>query len=228
MDATPSIASIGALVGNPARASILTLLFDGRALTATELSHAANVAPATTSEHLGRLVDGGLLVREKHGRHRYYRLAGSHIAEALEPLFRLVPERRAPTRAIANPAKKLREARLCYDHLAGHLGVLIADALVEHRYLVPTGPDYTLTGNGEAFFSELGIDLCEVRSRRRLFARQCLDWSERRPHLAGALGASLTEAAFEKGWIKRTNQPRQIRVTDRGRADLVELLKLSI
>ncbi|MGI9386065.1 MAG: ArsR/SmtB family transcription factor, partial [Methyloligellaceae bacterium] len=129
MDAVPSIASIGALVGSPARANILTALFDGRALTATELSHTAGVSAATTSVHLEKLVSAGLLICEKHGRHRYYRLAGTHVAEALEPLFHLVKNRPVPARDHASATLALREARLCYDHLAGRVAVLITAAM---------------------------------------------------------------------------------------------------
>lgn len=228
MDVVPSIASIAALVGSPARASILTILFDGRALTATELSHAAGVSSATTSEHLGKLAAAGLLNCEKHGRHRYYRLAGSHIAEALEPLFHLVQARPVPMRVPPPQVQALREARLCYDHLAGRLGVMLAGAMADRRLLIPSDRDYRLSDEGEAFCRHLGIDLQQARSQRRMFARQCLDWSERKPHLAGALGAAVTEVAFKRGWIKRTNRRRIVRVTDRGRAAFADLLDVEV
>lgn len=228
MDVVPSIASIGALVGSPARANILTILFDGRALTATELSHAANVGPATTSVHLGKLVAAGLLVCEKHGRHRYFRIAGHHVAEALEPMFHLVQDRPVPMRAHSPQTQALREARLCYDHIAGRIGVMLATAMVERGFLVPDDQNYIVTDDGEAFCLDLNIDLQEVRSKRRMFARQCLDWSERKPHLAGALGAAVTDVAFKRGWVKRTNRRRIVRVTDQGWSAFADLLHMEI
>lgn len=228
MDAVPSIAALGSLIGSHARASMLSELFDGRALTATELSHVADVSPATASEHLGKLVAAGLLICEQHGRHRYFRLAGSHVAEAIEPLFHFV-QGRAYARGMLSPkSKALSEARLCYDHLAGRLGVAITDAMVNKRWLIASGQDYALTAKGEAFCTEMGIDLCVVRSKRRMFARRCLDWSERKPHLAGALGAAVTAVAFDRGWIKRANRRRVVTVTNQGRAEIANLLGLNV
>lgn len=220
MDVEPSMASVGALIGSPARASMLALLFDGRALTATELGQAAGVSPATTSEHLARLVAAGLLICEKHGRHRYYSISGSEVAEALEPLVHLVNQRPVPARASSPEVKAIREARLCYDHLAGRLGVMITSAMAEHRLLITKDRDYLLTNDGEAFCTRLEINVHQLRSKRRMFARQCLDWSERKPHLAGALGAAVADLAFKHGWIKRTSSRRAIRVTQKGRQAL--------
>lgn len=218
------MASVGALIGSPARASILAVLFDGRALTATELSQVAAVSPATTSEHLEKLVAAGLLSREKQGRHRYYRIASDMVADTLEPLVHLVPNSPVPMRVPSREVLAIREARLCYDHLAGRLGVMIASAMVERCYLKPSDRDYILTKDGEAFCSTLGIDLNEVRSKRRMFARQCLDWSERKPHVAGSLGAAIARSAFDSGWIERTNRRREVSVTKSGRKAFSTLL----
>jgi DNA-binding transcriptional ArsR family regulator len=222
MDAEPSMALMGAMIGAPARAAMLALLFDGRALTATELTLAANVSPATASEHLAKLTAAGLVTCEKHGRHRYYRIASSEVADALEPLALLGSARPTPIRAPTLADRAFREARLCYDHFAGTLGVRTTAAMVERNFIVPRDRDYDLTGHGEAFCSEIGIDVERVRSKRRMFARQCLDWSERVPHLAGALGAAIANHAFEANWIERTNRRREIRVTETGRAELAK------
>lgn len=218
MDAEPSIALIGAMIGTPTRANMLAALFDGRALTATELCQGAGVSPATGSEHLAKLVDAGLLICEQHGRHRYFRLASPQVAEALEPLVHLVSAKPVPIRTLSKSAQRLRHARLCYDHFAGKLGVEITASMLNQGWLSPEGQDYQLKPPGEVFCAKIGINLAQVRSRRRHFARQCLDWSERRPHLAGALGAAIADLAFAKGWVERTHQRREVSVTQAGLA----------
>ncbi|WP_421781927.1 ArsR/SmtB family transcription factor [Kiloniella litopenaei] len=228
MDAEPSMASIGALIGSPARSAMLALLFDGRALTATELSQAAGVSAATASEHLSKLITGGLLVCEKHGRHRYYKLAGEDVAEALEPLIHLVRHKPAPIRQASSEQKQIRCARLCYDHMAGELGVSITTALVAHGYLSIEDRHYNVTTKGEQFFAELGIDLGSLRKTRRQFAPQCLDWSERKPHVAGALGAAITLLAFNLKWIERTKHRRIIKLTDLGREQFKQKLGIKL
>ena len=212
--------TIGMAIGSPARAAMLDALVEGHALTATELARVARVAPATASAHLERLLRSGLLVRERHGRHRYFRIAGPEVAEALEVLSRLGAERAAPRPPPSREQKTIRRTRLCYDHFAGELGVAMTSAMVDRGWLVPEDRDFRLTASGEEFFAGLGIDLDAARSKRRMFARQCLDWSERRPHLAGSLGAALAERAFDEGWVKRTRQPREVAITRHGEAEL--------
>ena len=212
--------TIGMAIGSPARAAMLDALVEGHALTATELARVARVAPATASAHLERLLRSGLLVRERHGRHRYFRIAGPEVAEALDVLSRLGAERTAPGPPPSRELKAIHRARLCYDHFAGELGVAMTSAMVERGWLVPEDRDFRLTESGEAFFAGLGIDLAAARSKRRMFARQCLDWSERRPHLAGSLGAALAERSFDEGWVKRTRQPREVAITPYGEAEL--------
>ncbi|MGI9304303.1 MAG: ArsR/SmtB family transcription factor, partial [Gammaproteobacteria bacterium] len=146
----------------------------------------------------------------------------------IEPLFHLAQSRADSKRLVALKSKALGEARLCYDHLAGRLGVAITSALVSQRFLMPNRRDYKLTSSGEAFFVKLGIDVGIVRSKRRLFARQCLDWSERKPHLSGALGAAFTGYAFTHQWIRRTNRRRVIKLTDEGRVAMKDCLELSL
>ena len=224
MDVEPSIAIIGHLIGVPARANILSALMDGRALTATELSYRAGVSPQTTSSHLAKLVDAELLAAFQQGRHRYYKLAGPQIAEALEPLTAIVAHKPVPKRGQPSTPEDLRPARLCYDHLAGRLGVALADALQAGDYLVSDKRDFVVSEAGETFFLELGIDMAALRKQRRLFARQCIDWSERRPHLGGALGAALAARFLKRRWISRQPQGRRVRLTKSGRQALEALL----
>jgi DNA-binding transcriptional ArsR family regulator len=216
MDVEPSIAPLGALIAVPARANMLAALFDGRALTATELAYAARITPQTASSHLAKLVNAHLLVVEQHGRFRYYKLAGRQVAEALELLTHISPHKPVPIRGHSESTRKLRDARLCYDHLAGVLGVRITDALLEQGVLQLNGRDFTLTAAGHAFCTDFGLDPIQISTQRRAFARPCLDWSERRPHLAGALGAALANAFFDRGWIIREPLGRAINLTDQG------------
>lgn len=221
------MASIGALVGAPARANILSALFDGRALTATELAYIAGVSPQTTSSHLAKLVDARLLVAETHGRHRYYRLAGPEIAEALEPLALIVAHRPVPSRGRSRELEALHDARMCYDHLAGRLGVAITDSLIRQKQIEAVDRDFRVTRRGVRLFQELGIDLDRVKAERRVFARQCLDWSERRPHMAGAAAAALAAAFLERGWITRARKGRQVFVSDSGRSAFAQFFPLT-
>ena len=224
MDVEPSFAVIGHLIGVPARARILQSLMDGRALTATELAFHAGVSPQTASSHLAKLADAKLIVSLQQGRHRYYRLAGPAVAEALEPLANLVANKPVPQRAPSKELARLRHGRLCYDHLAGALGVAVTDCLTGRGAIEPETRDFLVTESGEAFFVSLEIDLDSLRSGRRVFARQCLDWSERRPHLGGVLGAALAERFLKRGWIARERKGRRVWVTKNGRGAIAELL----
>jgi DNA-binding transcriptional ArsR family regulator len=226
MDVEPSIAFLGALIAVPARANILSALFDGRALTASELAYAARVTPQTTSSHLAKLVDAKLLIVERQGRHRYYRLAGPEIADALEPLTLISPHTPVPARGRTTAVQQLREARYCYDHLAGRLGVLVTDAMLDRQLLIPRGRDFDLSPRGHKFCEELGIEPTKVKAQRRAFARPCLDWSERRPHLAGALGAAIAQVFLDRQWISKARTGRCVTVTEAGRKALGDRLGL--
>ncbi|MFW6080228.1 MAG: ArsR/SmtB family transcription factor [Gemmatimonadota bacterium] len=216
----PDVAAVAAAMGQPARAAMLDALMGGRWLTAAELGRFAGVAPSTASEHLTRLVDAGLVVRRNSGRRRYHSLAGHRVAAALEALGRLPA---SATDAIPRHVpEELHFARTCYDHLAGALGVRLADALVERGCVTDTGSEITETG--EAWLAELGIDVDRLRRRRRTLVRFCLDWSERRDHLAGALGAALTATLLERGWLARMDGTRAVRLSVRGRDRLHRLL----
>jgi DNA-binding transcriptional ArsR family regulator len=226
MTAFPDLAPIGSLLGEPTRAAMLAELMDGRALTAGELAARSGVAAPTASAHLARLVDGGLLVAVRQGRHRYYRLAGPEVAAALETLAALTP-----TPAPADPFGRevlsgLRFARTCYGHLAGRLGVALRDRLLERDLIVREGIEHVVTPAGDAWFAGVGVDLAAVRRARRSFARACLDWSERRPHLAGALGDSLLAAFVERAWIRRQTGERAVELTEAGAAGLAASLAL--
>lgn len=218
------MAIIGSLIGSPARALMLTELFDGRALTATELSSIAGVSSATGSEHLALLLDGGMVTRKRSGRHQYYRLASPNIAHALEQLVVEVAIGDGQITPQGKVRTPIQQARLCYDHFAGQLGVQIADGFVSNGFLVPLDSDYELTKKGEAFFSQHGVDVQQLRSSKRLFARQCLDWSERRHHVAGILGTAIAELSFQNKWVARTKQRRTLHLLPKGRQELKSLL----
>ncbi|MEV4563317.1 helix-turn-helix domain-containing protein [Nonomuraea sp. NPDC049419] len=217
--ADADIAPVAALIAEPARAAILTALLGGRALAAGELARMAGVSAATASAHLARLLDGGLVAVVRQGRHRYYRLAGHEIAEVLEVLARI--SARPPVRSLrqSRQARQLEEARTCYDHLAGRAGVSLLDRLKDGGHY----DGHDLTGQGERLLSRLGVDVAGTRRSRRRFAPECLDWTERRAHLGGALGAAITEVLFERDWLRRGPVPRAVTLTDAGRQGLEEL-----
>ncbi len=228
MTADVRMAEVAALVGDPARANILAALMGGRALTAGELVHAAGVSPQTTSGPLGKLAEGRLIACVKQGRHRYYRIASPRVAEMLEGIMAVVAD--APPRH--RPPSKLddamRMARTCYDHFAGRLGVGITDTLCARGYLTLGEDAGEITERGVAFLQELGIDLVAARQRRRIFCRPCLDWTERRPHLGGTIGAALAQRCFDLNWLERMRGSRALVVTARGRRGLSEVFGLSL
>ena len=206
------MASIAALLGDPARANILTALLDGRALTAKELAFAAHVSPQTASGHLARLTDASLLAAEKQGRHRYFRLASPLVGQMLESVMAVAgPEPSTPT--TWRGAEALRTARTCYDHLAGRLGVALADSLNQAGHLALSQDGGEVTERGHAFLSGFGA---EPAAGKRVFCRPCLDWSERRPHIAGRLGAALATRCLDLKWIQRQRDSRAVTITPAG------------
>jgi DNA-binding transcriptional ArsR family regulator len=215
------IAEIGALLGDPTRARMLTALMSGRALTAGELAFQAGVTAQTASGHLAKLTQTGLLQVASQGRHRYFRLASREIGQMLEGVT-LVAALHAPPRHRPRSAadEALRYARTCYDHLAGRLGVLVADALTAAGHLELGDEGGSVTHSGEDFFQGLGLDLAAAQRQKRRFCRPCLDWSERRMHLAGALGAALTNHFFSKAWLKPQRDSRAVTLTASGRQAL--------
>jgi DNA-binding transcriptional ArsR family regulator len=228
MVSSMNIAEIGALVGDPGRANMLEAMFDGRALTAGELACIAGVSAATASGHLAKLVQGRLVSVESQGRHRYFRLASAEVAHMLETIGATVeapPERRRATPRV--PAH-LREARACYDHLAGRLGVALADGLTARGAILLDGEGARVTEDGRALFDRLGVASEPQPGSRRPVCRACLDWSERRPHLAGVVGQGLLDRSLDLGWVKRGRAPREIVITDAGRRRFREDLGAAI
>ncbi|MFE6521206.1 ArsR/SmtB family transcription factor [Streptomyces sp. NPDC057794] len=218
------LARLTALLADETRAMCLLALLDGRAWTAGELARHAGVAPSTLSEHLSRLVAGGLLAEERQGRHRYVRLAGTRVAQLVEDLAaQVAPDLAAPPRNLreSTAGAAMARGRTCYDHLAGRLGIVVTDALTARGLLVrETG--FALTDAGVSWFGTAGIGL--GRRGRRPLARACLDWTERRPHLAGVAGAALCRHALETGWCVRIGSGRAVKVTAAGERALSGLL----
>ncbi|MET8806683.1 winged helix-turn-helix domain-containing protein [Streptomyces sp. NPDC004546] len=222
------LAALASLIADETRAACLLALLDGRAWTAGELARRAGVAPSTLSEHLGKLVAGGLLAEERQGRHRYVRLADARVAALVEDLAAQVPPAavRRPPRTLreSNAGSAMARGRTCYDHLAGRLGIALTDALTL-RGLLRQDTGFALTDAGVEWFRAAGIAL-EVPGRRPL-ARACLDWTERRPHLAGAAGAALCRHALDAGWCVRIGSERAVKVTPSGERELASLLGIS-
>ena len=216
MKAGPDIALIASLVGDPARANMLTALMSGRALTATELAHEAGVTPQTASSHLGKLQQGGLVATEKQGRHRYHRLTGPDVAVVLEGLMGLAA-RAGHLRTRTGPKDPaLRHARVCYDHLAGDLGVQMFDSLVRQRYVRHEQGRASLSPKGERFVADFGIDFGAIGGARRPLCKTCLDWSARRSHLAGALGSAMLSRMYALKWASREPGSRVVSFTRSG------------
>jgi DNA-binding transcriptional ArsR family regulator len=243
MQGDTDLARVGALIGDPGRARVLQALSDGRELPASVLAAEAGVAPSTASVHLRKLADGGLVVAERHGRHRYFRLAGPDVGRALEALARIAPP--APVRSLreGTRAQAVRAARTCYDHLAGRLGVALMSGMVEHGVLTggdgqhtreraradrPSAMgrdlDYRLTDGGARRLRDLGVDVDGALAGPRAPIRYCVDWSEQDHHLSGALGAAVAARLFELEWVARLPRTRAVRLTDEGRAGLAERL----
>ena len=212
----PSIVRIAALIGDHARAEILTALMAGEALTATELAGVADLTKQTISSHLAKLLDARLIVVENQGRHRYFRLADRDVAQLLESLMG-VAYRTGAVRVRSSPREPaLRKARVCYDHLAGELGVLAFDSLEQRRYLRREESGLVFTSAGKRFFGATGIDVDGLSQQRRRLSHACLDWSVRRHHLAGAVGAALLSRCYELGWAHRLKNSRVVSFTPAG------------
>lgn len=216
MGASPNIVEVASLIGDPSRSAMLLNLLGGKALPASELARAARITPQTASSHLAKMVEGGLLIYESYGRHRYYRLASAEVAHTLEALNSIA--RQKPIRSLreSDQSKALRFARTCYDHIAGEVGVALTDRLLHLGVMGESGRDFALSPDGIKRLEDFGVSVGDLRKTRRNFARQCLDWSERRHHLAGSLGAAVTGRLFELQWITRIPDGRAIRVTDDG------------
>jgi DNA-binding transcriptional ArsR family regulator len=218
----PIIAEIAALLGDPARATMVSALLDGRALTATELAIAARITPQTASAHLAKLTEAGFLSVVRHGRHRYFRLASPTVVDMIDGIVAVALEKRPRYRPLTRQARALSAARICYDHLAGRLSVDLTDSFVARQYLVVDDEAAEITTAGTRFFTEFGIELPTLRSTRRRSCRLCLDWTERRPHIAGAVGAAITRRYFDLGWVERMKRSHAVIVTPLGRRGFQE------
>jgi DNA-binding transcriptional ArsR family regulator len=243
MSGDADVARAAGLMAEPARAKVLMALADGRALPASMLASEAGVSPQTVSGHLHKLLDGGLVAVERSGRHRYYKLSGPEVAAAVEALARIAKPQPIKSLRESTRAAALREARTCYDHLAGRLGVALLDGLVRRDALtrtdggvgadrrpddplaaqLPDGP-YALGPNATEVFGELGVDLDHQPSRRRLL-RFCVDWSEQRHHLSGQLGAAVVDSLLARNWLRRRPNQRAVELTDTGHEALAGLLR---
>jgi DNA-binding transcriptional ArsR family regulator len=228
-------AQVASLAGDPARAGMLHALMDGRALTASELAQVARITPQTASGHLARMTEVGLLRVEKQGRHRYHRLASPAVAQMIESIMQVASavETTRPALSVGPKDAALRAARTCYDHLAGRLGVALADALVAGGYAELASDAGVVTDAGLALLARIGIDVDTLLVRRgkrppRVLCRPCLDWSERRPHLAGVVGAALCTHSLRDGWIRRIPETRAVAITPKGQRLFREVLGVEL
>lgn len=221
MDCGPKIAQIASLIGDHSRANMLAALIHGGALTATELACLSGVSRQTASGHLAKLDDAGLLLVQKQGRRRYFRLASPLIARMLEGLMVVAQDTPARQPSEWRGGAALRNARTCYDHLAGRIAVRITDCLIERSLVVLDGDGGSVTEAGLIFLENIGVDL-RTGSKRRIFCRPCLDWSERRPHLAGIVGAALLNHALLHDWVRRARDSRAVSITPLGRRGFFE------
>ncbi len=228
MTPEPDLSRVAGLIGDPSRAAILTALLGGEALPASELAYRARIAPATASAHLMRLVEGGLLAVTTSGRHRYYRIASADVARVLEALAVISAPPKVRDRRASEEMEVLRAARTCYDHLAGQLGVAIAQALLDRGLLAQDGDEYRLTEAGSVWLAQLGVTEADLKRGRRKLAHPCIDWSERRDHVGGVVGAALAARLLALGWVERVPHSRAVRLTDIGREGLKRELALEL
>jgi DNA-binding transcriptional ArsR family regulator len=222
------IAEVAALMGDVARANMLAALMDGRALTAFELALCAHVTPQTASSHLAKLTQAHLIAMEKQGRHRYFRLASPRVAETLESVLSLAPDGPPRHRPMSRVDATMRTARTCYDHIAGRLGVGLADCLVARGFVVLDADAGEVTPAGFGFLQKLGADLNPGSNSRRVFCRPCLDWTERRHHLAGHVGAALARHCMEADWVRRRRDSRALTITPLGAEKFAHIFGLAL
>lgn len=227
-DLENQFSQIAALIGDKARSIMLWNLLDGRAYTATELSVCAGISPQSASNHLAKLVDADILSISKQGRHRYYTFKNDAVAQVVESMASLLPLK-GEGKMVSKPVPSgITYARTCYDHAAGRLGVGITESLIANGMLETSDKVYELTEKGREWFHTFGVNAEELKQQKRSFAHQCLDWSERRPHLAGALGASMLNIMMQNDWVRKKKNTRELLITPKGRLELNDLLKLEI
>ncbi len=223
-----NLIEVAALLCDKSRSVMLWNLMDGRSHTATELSICADISPQSASNHLAKLVNAGILQVRRQGKYRHYTLASAEAAHVMESIATLLPPKQDRTVGGGPELSGITYARTCYDHIAGKVGVAITDSLVKKRLISPSGEDYIVTDRGNGWFSSMGFEIEDIRSQRRSFARQCLDWSERKPHLAGALGASFLQMILKRDWARKTKLSRELLITAAGKSELMDTLELEI
>ncbi|MFG1732922.1 ArsR/SmtB family transcription factor [Paenibacillus sp. 843] len=228
MNANPNVAQVASLVSDASRAAILTVLLDGRYHPASELAYMAKIKPQTASFHLSKMVAANLVTVDEQGRHRYYGIRNQEVAQILETLLSITPPVEIRSLNQATEHEAIRQARTCYDHLAGSLGIQLTNSLLNAGVVSETENQFTVTEKGEVFFKAFQIDLEQVKRKRRSFTHRCLDWSERRHHLAGALGHALLERLLELNWIQRLPRTRAITITSEGKKGLKETFQIDM
>jgi len=219
---------IASLIGDPTRATIMWTLMDGKTFTATELAITADTSPQNISMHLAKLINAELLAVETQGRHKYYKFSRREIAYAIEAMVNLIPHATAIKKLNTENRSAIKHCRTCYDHLAGKVGVAVTDSLLKQKIIFEAGNVFEVSKKGEKWFQELGIDIEELRIQRRSFVRPCLDWSERRHHIAGSLATALFDKMLLADWIRRTKNSRVIVITSKGQKEFYECFKLNI
>ncbi|MDY8023899.1 winged helix-turn-helix domain-containing protein [Paenibacillus polymyxa] len=228
MSTKSNIAMIASLVSEPSRAAILTALLDGRFHTASELAHMAGIKPQTASFHLAKMTEAQVVTVEKQGRHRYFGIQDPEVAQVMESLLSIAPPVPIKSFTHASENEALRLARTCYDHVAGQLGVQLMSFFIQKGILSEDQDGLHITEQGEIFFTDFQIDLKKTRQKRRSFSHKCLDWSERRHHLAGALGSAVLDRLFELHWIERLPTTRAIRITTDGKRGFKEIFSIEV
>jgi DNA-binding transcriptional ArsR family regulator len=219
---------IATLIGDPTRATIMWTLLEGKAFTATELAITVTTSPQNISMHLTKLVQANLLVVESQGRHKYYRFARKEIAYAIEAMISLIPPSISTPKTKTEKVSGIKHCRTCYDHLAGKVGVALTDSLLQQQLLIDTSGVFEISPEGEKWFTEFGIPLNVLKQQKRSFLRPCLDWSERRPHIAGSLATALLDKMLFEDWLRKTKDSRALIVTAKGKKEFQSRLGIAI
>ena len=216
------------LIGDATRASILWNLLDGKAFTATELAIAVETSAQNISMHLGKLLDADLISVEKQGRHKYYRFSNKEVAYAVEAMANLIPKPKISAKKKTENYPPIKYCRTCYDHLAGKIGVALAESLLQQKIIIEKNNTFEITSEGEKWFSDFGVNIGEAKKQKRIFLKPCLDWSERRYHIAGSVGTLLLNKMLEQDWIRRTANSRVILITGKGEKEMLKSFKIIV
>ncbi|MEO7975676.1 winged helix-turn-helix domain-containing protein [Flavobacterium sp.] len=216
------------LIGDATRASILWNLLDGRAFTATELAIAVDTSAQNISMHLGKLLDANLICVEKQGRHKYYRFYNKEVAYAVEAMANLIPKHEVSVKNKSEKYPPVKYCRTCYDHLAGKIGVALADSLLEQKIIIEKKGVFKISNEGDKWFSDFGINIEDAQKQKRIFIKPCLDWSERRNHIAGSIGALLLNKMITEDWLRRNKNSRAVTITAKGEKEFLRYFKIIV